>query len=66
MRCRHHVSANDSFFRGARCSRAPNPLDRCSECAQLMFSNAFVRENDTAEIVATMRKMMIETALARP
>ena len=34
--------------------------------AQLMFSSAFVRENDTAEIVATMKKMMIETALARP
>jgi hypothetical protein len=31
-----------------------------------MFSNAFVREKDTAEIVATMTKMMIETALARP
>jgi hypothetical protein len=32
----------------------------------LTFSNAFVRENDTAEMVATMKKMMIDTALASP
>jgi hypothetical protein len=31
-----------------------------------MFSSAFVRENDTAEMVATMKKMMIDTELASP
>ena len=37
-----------------------------SAVAQLMFSSDFVRQNDTPEIDATMKKMMIETALARP
>ena len=40
--------------------------DFAGSVAHARFSSAFVRVKDTAEMVAMMRKMMIEIALARP
>ncbi len=49
--------------RDAACDRN---VDRAVDGTHARFSSDFVRLNDTAEIVATMKKITIDSALARP
>ena len=68
-RWRHQFPQTASARRRRRsAARAPAAVRRVGvlERAHRMFSRAFVRQNETPEIVATMKKMTIETALASP
>ena len=63
-RCRHHVSASLGRL-GAGASRTTGFTPAGSfDDAHASSSSAFVFENAIPEMTATMRKMMIETALA--
>ena len=70
MTCRHQFPPKTRRGRrGSPRSRLDADRRRRLELldgAHLMFSSAFVRQNASDEIVATMKKMIIATALASP